>query len=323
MSRAKVTVMIPVHNPGPYLAPALASVRNQTLKDFEVLLLDDGCTDGSPEVLAAAVRADPRFRLLSPGRVGLIEAANLLARGSQQRYLARFDADDAMHPRRLEMQAALLDARPDLGVVASLVRHFPPFEVLPGNRRYEGWLNSVVTHEQIAADFYVESPIPNPAAMMRREVFERAGGYRDDGLPEDYAFWLRAFEAGVRFEKVPRILHYWRDHGRRVTRTHPRYSLEAFLRAKAESLLRGPLAGGRPYVVLGAGMKGRRLARILTRAGHPPLALFDDEARYFGRRRQGRPVLPVAAFRPGSALALLATGGARMRAEWPYDIRVA
>lgn len=323
MSRPKVTVMVPVHNPGPYLAPALAAIRNQTLREFEVLLLDDGSTDGSAEVLAAAARADPRFRLLSPGRVGLVEAANLLGREARRDYLARYDADDAMHPGRLEMQVAWLDERPEVGVVGSLVRHFPAAEVLPGNRRYEQWLNSVVTHEQISREFYVESPMPNPSVMMRREVFDLAGGYRDDGLPEDYAFWLRAFEAGVRFEKIPKVLHYWRDHGRRVTRTHPRYSLEAFLRAKAESLLRGPLSGARPYVVFGAGMKGRRLTRILARAGHPPLALFDDDPRYLRRTRQGRPVLPLASFRPGSALALLATGGARMRAEWPYDIRVA
>jgi hypothetical protein len=109
------------------------------------------------------------------------------------------------------------------------------------------------------------------------------------------------------------VLHYWRDHGRRVTRTHPRYAVEAFLRAKAEALLRVQLAGGRRYVVWGAGMFGRRLTRLLVRAGRPPVALLDIDPLKIGRVRHGRPVLPPEAFRPGSALVLGAVGadGAR------------
>jgi glycosyltransferase involved in cell wall biosynthesis len=311
----RVSVLLPVHNPGPYLGPALASLRGQTLGDtFEVVCVDDGCSDGSGEALDRVAAADPRFRVLHPGRVGLIEAANLAAREARGQYRARFDADDAMHPRRLELQAAWLDDHPAEDVVASRVRHFPRPEVLGGNLAYEEWLNASLTHEEIAREFLVESPIPNPSAMWRPEVFERAGGYRDDGLPEDYDFWLRAFEAGARFAKLPEVLHFWRDHGARVTRTHPRYSVEAFLRAKAGYLQRGPLAGKQPYVIWGAGMIGRRLARLLVRAGRPPVALLDIDRAKVGRTRQGRPILPPEAWRPGSTLLLGAVGARGARA---------
>jgi glycosyltransferase involved in cell wall biosynthesis len=315
MSTPRVSVVIPVHDPGPFLAPALASVRRQTMADFEALCVDDGCTDGSGDLLARAEAEDARFRVLRPGRIGLVAAANLLAREARAPLVARFDADDAMHPRRLELQAALLDARPDVDVASALVRHFPRFEVRGGSRAYEEWLNGLVEPDEIARDFFVELPVPNPSTMMRAEVFERAGGYRDNGYPEDYDFWLRAWEAGCRFAKVPRVLHYWREHARRVTRTHPRYSVEAFLRAKVEVLVRGPLGDGRPFVVWGAGMMGRRLARLLVRAGRPPLALLDIDPAKVGRTRAGRPILPPEAFRPGSALVLAAVGarGARDR----------
>jgi len=311
----RVSVMVPVHNPGAYLVPALESVRGQTLRDFEVVLVDDGCTDGSGEVLDRFAREDRRFRVLRPGRIGLIAAANRLRVEARAPFLARFDADDAMHPRRLELQVRHLDEHPGTDVVSCFVRHFPVPEVRAGNRAYEEWLNGVATHAQIHRDIFVESPVCNPSVMMRAAVFDRVGGYRDTGWAEDYDFWLRVWEAGFRFHKIPRVLHFWREHPARVTRTHPRYSVEAFLRAKAEFLLRGPLRDReRRFVVWGAGMMGRRLTRILVRAGRPPVALLDIDQKKVGRTRHGRPIIPVDAFGPGSALVLGAVGAKGARA---------
>ena len=291
----------------------LESIRRQTLPDFEALLVDDGCTDGSAALLDRFAATDRRFRVLHPGRIGLIAAANLLRAEARAPYLARFDSDDAMHPRRLELQARFLDEHPGVDVVSCLVRHFPVVQVRAGYRAYEDWLNSVVTHRQISRDIFVESPIANPSVTLRAGVFDRVGGYRETGWAEDYDFWLRVWEAGFTFHKIERVLHFWREHPSRVTRTHPRYSVEAFLKAKAEFLLRGPLADGRRFVVWGAGMLGRRLTRILVRAGRPPAALLDIDRKKVGRTRHGRAILPVEAFRPGSALVLGAVGaqGAR------------
>jgi glycosyltransferase involved in cell wall biosynthesis len=311
----RVSLLIPVHDAGPYLRPALRSVARQSFLDFEALLLDDGSTDGSPEVLAEIAARDPRFRVLSPGRVGLVKALNLLRAAASAPLLARFDADDAMHPRRLELQVAYLDENKGVGAVASLVRHFPRCSVRGGNLRYEAWLNSLVTHDEIERNLFVESPLPHPSVTMRAELLDRVGGYRDVGHPEDYDLWLRAWGAGFRFGKVARVLHSWRDHPRRLTRTDANYRVEAFLRAKAEALLAGPLAGGRPFVIWGAGMFGRRLTRLLVRAGRAPAALLDIDRGKIGRTRHGRPVVPPEAFRPGSALVLGAVGALGAREE--------
>ncbi len=310
----RVTVMIPVHNAAPFLREALASVVAQTFEDYEVVCLDDGSTDDSGDILRAFAASDPRWRVLAPGRVGLIEAANQLAHAATGEYWARFDADDRMDPQRLALQVAWLDRDPKLDVVSSLVRHFPDADVRGGSRRYEAWLNETRTAEEIDREFFVELPVPNPSAMMRREVFTRAGGYRDDGLPEDYDFWLRAWQSGARFAKVPEVLHYWREHPQRVTRTHPRYSVQNFLRAKVAALLRGPLADDSPFVVWGAGMLGRRLIKLLIQAGRVPVAVLDIDPQKIGRTRHGRPVLAPEAWRPGSTLCLAAVGAAGARA---------
>ncbi|MHC4410701.1 MAG: glycosyltransferase family 2 protein [Planctomycetota bacterium] len=317
----QVSVVLPVHNAAPYLEEAMASVLGQTFEGFELICADDGSTDGSGAILARFAKEDSRVRLLQPGRIGLIATANLLRAEARTPLLARFDADDRMDPSRLECQLELLAARPEIDIVGSLVRHYPDEAVGEGTRRYEGWLNRLITHEQMRRDFLVELPLPNPSAMFRVEVFDRVGGYVDDGLPEDYSFWLRALEAGFVFAKVDAVLHYWREHPARVTRTHPRYSVEAFLKAKTRFLLRGPLANDAPFVVWGAGMMGRRLTRLLVRAGRPPVAILDIDPRKAGRTRQGRPILPVDSFRPGSAMILAAVGarGARERIRARLD----
>ena len=307
-------MLVAVYDAGRYLEPALRSLAGQTLGDFEALCLDDGSTDGSGAALDRWAERDPRFRVLRPGRVGLVAALNALVAEARAPYLARFDADDAMHPRRLELQAARLDANPGVGVVSCLVRHFPPAEVKEGNRVYEAWLNGLVTPEEIAREVFVESPVAHPSVMLRAGLVESLGGYRDDGLPEDYDLWLRAWLAGVRFAKVPRTLLYWRDHPSRLTRTHGRYSLESFLKAKARALAAGPLAENPRFVLWGAGMTGRRLLRQLLKTGRRPAAVLDIDPRKVGRTRHGVPVVPPEAFSPGSALVLAAVGARGARA---------
>jgi hypothetical protein len=142
----------------------------------------------------------------------------------------------------------------------------------------------------MARERFVESPLAHPSVTVRRELFLDAGGYRDRGWPEDYDLWLRLFAAGARFAKVERPLHFWREHPERLTRRDLRYSTAAFLRCKAHHLALGPLSGGRPVVVWGAGQTGRRLARLLLDGGVEITAFIDIDPRKIGGARP-RPVV--------------------------------
>jgi hypothetical protein len=195
------------------------------------------------------------------------------------------------------------------------VRCFPRPLVRDGMRRYEAWQNEVLEPGAIRAQRFVEAPLVHPSVTLRREWLERVDGFRDAGWPEDWDLWLRLFEAGARLGKVDARLHFWREHGARLTRTDPRYSAEALVRARAHFLARGPLAS-RPAVVWGAGTVGKALVKALDREGAQVVAYVDLDPRKIGQRVHGRPVLsPAGLDDHRGAVLLAAVGAAGARAE--------
>ncbi len=286
-----VSVLLPCYNAAATLPDALDSLTGQTLEDFEVVIVDDGSQDDTPDILEHYRRADSRIRCLSQPHRGILHALNAGLQVCQGAYVARMDADDRSHPQRLALQTAYLDEHPDVAVVSCLVSAFPEGQVREGFRIYLEWLNGLVRDEQIRREIFVESPLPHPSVVFRKEWVLQAGGYQEHGWPEDYDLWLRLYLAGARFAKVPQVLLAWRETGQRLTRSDSRYSLENFLRAKAHYLTRGPLAGRDAVIIWGAGMIGRRLSKHLLRRELPVMAFVDIDPKKIGRTRRGRPII--------------------------------
>ena len=112
---------MPVRNAGAYLAPAVDSVLAQTLADFELIIINDGSTDKSREIIEDYARADSRVRVFSQAGQGLVPALNRGLAKAGGRYLARMDSDDICLPHRFQSQMEELEARPELGVVGGAV----------------------------------------------------------------------------------------------------------------------------------------------------------------------------------------------------------
>lgn len=201
------------------------------------------------------------------------------------------DADDISHPRRLEMQVALMDGNPDVSICGSLVRFFPRRGLLGGLVRYEQWLNSLVTHDQITRDIFIESPLAHPSVMMRREELVEIGGYQERGWAEDYDLWLRYFISGKRFAKVSSTLVFWRQAEGRLTFIDPRYSVENFLRAKAHYLAQ--VIPPRPIALWGSGQMGRRLIKHLLREGIDIHAVVDIDPAKAGQTLRAKQIVSV------------------------------
>lgn len=286
-----VSVLIPCYNAADTLDQTLESISCQTFTDFEIIAVDDGSTDSTLDVLRSWSERDPRTRIFSTSHGGVIEAANTGLLACRAPYIARMDADDVSKPERLGLQAAYLDQHPEVAVVSSLVEAFPKADVREGYRIYIRWLNSLITDQDIRREIFVESPLANPSVMMRKIWIEKMGGYQEHGWPEDYDLWLRMYQAGAVFAKIPEVLLDWRDHPNRITRTDRRYSVENFLRAKAHYLTNGPLAKRDGVIIWGAGMMGRRLSKQLQNSGVPLVAFVDIDPKKIGRTRRGLPII--------------------------------
>jgi hypothetical protein len=176
-------------------------------------------------------------------------------------------------------------------------------------RRYERWINGLVTVEAAARDVFVECPIPHPTLMASREVLE----YRPCDWPEDYDLVLRLWARGERFRNVDEVVLRWRDHSARLSRTASRYSLDAFVRCKVAHLRATLLRGFERVIIWGAGPVGKSFAREL---GPQVAAFVDVDPRKIGKQVYGVPVVALnAAAAYADAFALGAVAGEEARAE--------
>lgn len=311
---ARLSILMPCRDAADTLAEAVESLDSQRFRDFQVVAVDDGSTDATPDLLASWASRDSRVRVLRQEPLGIVAALQAAAAEARTELLGRMDADDIAHPDRFERQVALLDARSELAACGTGVRYFPRDLVRDGARRYERWLNGLVESEELERDLFVECPIAHPTLVLRASAFRRVGGYRDPGWPEDYDLLLRLWAGGHRLANVPEVLLRWREDGRRASRTDPRYSPDAFRRCKVQWLRRTLLTGQRAAVVWGAGPVGKRLARELLRQGTPVRAFVDIDPRKIGQEVHGAPVIDasdVEAHRGALVLGAVGSPGGR------------
>ncbi|HUJ79572.1 MAG TPA: glycosyltransferase [Nitrospiria bacterium] len=211
----KVSVVLPVYNGERYVADAVRSVQGQTWRDFELLVIDDGSTDRTAEIVMSLT--DSRIRVVRRPHEGLIAALNAGLAMAAGDYIARQDADDQSLPRRFERQIALLDARPELCLVGAHC------DVVDEQGRLVKTEEPPDDHDQLVGLLERLNCFSHGSVMFRRAVALQAGGYRPFMRHvEDYDLWLRMSERW-RLAVVPEVLYRWRAHGGNVT---ARYCLE-------------------------------------------------------------------------------------------------
>jgi len=255
-ARPAVSVLLPVRNGGPFLRAALHSLLAQTMRDFELLVLDDGSTDGSPEL--ARSLGDPRIRVIEDGQpLGLSARLNQGVQLARADLIARMDADDICLPRRFELQQAYLAAHPEVDLVGCRAAVFRDGEVL-------GLLPYAADHETLVARPWHTIPLPHPTWMGRRAWFLRHP-YRSPEVKraEDQELLVRA-SPGSRYACLPQVLLAYRlgAPDLRKTLVARRTQWLAQFRLLAG---RGEWKGAALSCVYGALKVGRDLASALAR----------------------------------------------------------
>jgi len=202
-----VSVMMPAYNVEAYIGEAIESVQSQTFRDWELIVVDDGSQDRTPERIREFARKDRRIHAHFMEHGGRGKARNRCLELSRGRYIAVCDSDDISLPRRFEMEVAFLDANPGYGVVSAQSDHFsgtvPPRPVY----RYPH------DSEEIRRRFDRGSMgVSHAASMFRKVLVERIGPYREDCLrAQDLEFFLRANEVTWFHNFSEVLLHYRND----------------------------------------------------------------------------------------------------------------
>jgi glycosyltransferase involved in cell wall biosynthesis len=185
----RVSVLIGAYNNAATLERAARSMLSQTLSEIELLIIDDGSSDGTAEVAARIAAGDPRARVVAMGsNVGIARSLNAGLREAEAPVVAVLDADDWSEPERLERQLDALERDADAAVVGVRMREVDEHgcELRPRTRYAEGDVGELLMRV---------NPIPNTAAAFRREAALELGGYDPRyRWATEYDLWLRLAE---------------------------------------------------------------------------------------------------------------------------------
>ncbi len=190
----RISIVIPCYNAQRYLRGAIDSVLGQTFQDLEIVVVDDGSTDGTRELVAGV--QDERLRYIYQENRGPAAARNHGIAAAQGEYIALLDADDLALPRRLEGQLAVLEAAPDLAVVGS------GYVWIDEEGRRLSWAtHSWQAYPELNAfrNWLFDCPFVPSATMFRRVAWRDVGGFDEELTgPEDWNFWMRLALHGCR-----------------------------------------------------------------------------------------------------------------------------
>lgn len=180
-----VSALVPVRNGMPYLGDALVSLQRQTHAPDEIVVVDDGSDDGTPDFLRLASRADSRVRVLTGPAAGLVEALNLGLGETRSDWIVRLDADDVALPHRIETQLRFLGENPDCVLVGSA------YGFIDTSGRPLGRSTHLEMTTPRRFDPLHDPNVPHPSVMFRRDAVLELGGYRQLVPAEDLDLWLR------------------------------------------------------------------------------------------------------------------------------------
>lgn len=213
MKNPKVSVLLPAYNAAEHLGKAINSILGQAFTDFELIIINDGSTDGTQELLKDF--SDPRIHVIHQENLGLPKALNAGIKASRGTYIARQDADDISLSDRLGKQVDFLDAHPSYGLVGSWSQIMTPAG--PTSRQHL----HPTSNGELQARLLVNNQFVHSAVMMRASCLNITGLYSENPKhfpPEDYDLWIK-FARHFQVANLPQVLIQYLEVPTSISRT--------------------------------------------------------------------------------------------------------
>ncbi|WP_158851461.1 glycosyltransferase family 2 protein [Algibacter sp. L1A34] len=263
MQKPLVSILIPFKNTETYLKPCLTSIIEQSYPNWELLIIDDGSTDQSFDIVNSFALKDKRIQLFKNFGNGIIDALKLAFSKSSGELITRMDSDDIMQPNKIEVLANNLLTHGKQHVAVGLVNYFSEDGIKDGYKSYEVWLNNLTEKGSNFSEIYKECVIPSPCWMLYRSDLIACNAFNPNLYPEDYDLAFRFYKHGFKCIPCADVLHNWRDYNSRTSRTHLHYAENHFIDIKLKYFLELDYDKDKTLVIWGAGKKGKTIAKKL------------------------------------------------------------
>ncbi|MBU7006390.1 glycosyltransferase [Phosphitispora fastidiosa] len=289
----EVSVLMSVYNAENYLCEAIESILNQTYQDFEFIIINDGSTDNSLNVIRSYA-SDKRIKVYNlEGNGGLANALNFGLEKVSGKYVARQDADDISHVDRLGKQKDILDKRVDISLVDSFVEYFPSNSEVGESERYKFYKSIVekdknrpFSPEEIREKLYWYCCITHGTIMARREVITPIGYDGSFRVAEDYKLFYRLNKLGYKTCKINEVLLKIRVSSSSNMAKYKNLNNRMIFQIKEDEIRN--LYKERQPLIWGAGSAGLTVLEILKENGLDIEGFLDSGSDKQGTQIQGR-----------------------------------
>lgn len=213
ISKKLVTVFIPMYNAEKYIKYSLESILNQTYKNIEILIIDDGSTDNSVSIVKQY--NDKRIRLIKNGvNKGLPYTRNRALKEAKGKFFALMDADDISMKNRIEKEVDFLEQNKDIDVVSSQIQYFPQSKIKIFIKKLRFIFLNDIDAEHVKVKLLFGNPVANPSSMVRMESIKRMSIKYNDKffVAQDYEFWSNISKYGKIYIMKSILLKYRSGH---------------------------------------------------------------------------------------------------------------
>ena len=231
MNNPAISVIMTAYNTEKYIKEAIESILNQTFKDFEFIIVDDGSTDNTRLIIEEYAKKDRRIKILyNKKNLGIVKSLNKAIAIAKGKYIARMDSDDVSKLNRLEKQFVFMESNPKVGVCGT------NFILINEKGKIIGWKSFPETNEKCKKAFFFRNPFGHYTVMIRKECFDIFGYYNNDFLyAEDLELWMR-FGQKYKLYNLQKYLVYYRVHAINSIFKNQKQMIKATLKARKIAL---------------------------------------------------------------------------------------